>query len=76
MELRPFGGETERIDLTGESVYGNHGGGDAGLMRDVYLALNGRPTTGMSYLDVSMDSHKIAFAAERSRTENKTIQMK
>ena len=76
VELRPFGGETERIDLTCESVYGNHGGGDAGLMRDVYLALNGRPTTGMSYLDVSMDSHKIAFAAERSRTENKTIHMK
>jgi predicted dehydrogenase len=68
LELRVFGGEVQKIDLgTGEVAYGGHSGGDMGMMHEVYMDLNGEKTLGISYIDVSIDSHKMAFGAEKAR---------
>ncbi len=68
IEIRVFGGDTYTVPVDfDEVVYGNHGGGDQMLMHDLYLELNGLPTKGITYLDVSMDSHKMALKAEKSR---------
>lgn len=76
IELRPFGGEVERFEIDPNSISGNHGGGDVGLMHEIWSDFNGLPTEGMSYLDVSIDSHKMAFGAEQSRLSGKTVLIK
>ena len=75
LEIRTFGGETERIeiDLSAANV-GGHMGGDFFMMNSLHRALNGEKAEGISYLDVSIDSHLIAFAAEESRlNDGKTV---
>lgn len=66
-------GELERHDFTTGEVFrwtvdtaGNHGGGDFGLTRAWVGALVGE-AHWPSPLSVSLDSHRMAFAAERSR---------
>lgn len=73
IELRTFGGSTERYELDEKLLCGNHGGGDSGLMHEVWRNFNGMQTVGVTYLDVSLDSHKMAFAAEESRVSGKTV---
>ena len=75
LELRVFGGETIHYDLNKIKISGNHGGGDNGLMHSLFLERNGVPVDGLTYLDVSIDSHKMAFGAEKSRKLNKTVQL-
>ena len=36
-------------------------------MHELFLALNGEEADGISFIDVSAESHHMAFAAERSR---------
>ena len=53
---------------------GGHMGGDFFMMNSLHRALNGEKAEGISYLDVSIDSHLIAFAAEESRlNDGKTV---
>ena len=68
IEIRYFGGEVEKIsvDISAANV-GGHMGGDYFMMRSLYKALNGEPAEGITYLDVSIDSHLMSFAAEQSR---------
>ena len=73
LELRVFGGETIRYDFKDMDVSGNHGGGDNALMHSLFLERNGVSVPGMTYLDVSIESHKMAFGAEQSRKLGKTI---
>ncbi len=73
LELRVFGGETIRYDFKNMEISGNHGGGDNGLMHNLFLERNGVPVAGMTYLDVSIDSHKMAFSAEESRLSGKKV---
>ena len=61
LELRVLGGETKTIPIDVGRVTGNHGGGDSGLMHELYLERNGFPAKNITYLDVSIDSHKMAF---------------
>ncbi len=70
-EIRYFGGETKEVavDLSAADV-GGHGGGDYYLMDGLHKVLNGQEAEGISYLDVSMESHLMSFAAEESRLEN------
>ena len=76
LELRVFGGDVQKIDLgAGEVLYGGHAGGDMGMMHEVYMDLNGEKTLGISYIDVSVDSHKMAFGAEKSRTTKTIVQI-
>jgi predicted dehydrogenase len=68
IEIRNFGGEVEKIPLEiSNNLVGGHCGGDNYFMRQVYNALNDQPCKGITYLDVSVQSHRMAFAAEESR---------
>jgi len=51
-----------------------HGGGDAGVMRDFLKAVNlNNQSLLSSTIEASLESHLMAFAAEKSRLKNKTI---
>ena len=77
IEIRPYDGEVETITWEDGFSVGGHGGGDQGMMHEVYLALNGEETKGVSYLDVSIDSHLMSFAAEASRKKKgKVVKIK
>lgn len=76
LELRVFGGENVVYDFNSVAVSGNHGGGDKALMHSVYLERNGAAVFGMTYLDVSIDSHLMAFGAERSRLTGQAVTLK
>ncbi|WP_321166619.1 MULTISPECIES: Gfo/Idh/MocA family oxidoreductase [unclassified Paenibacillus] len=67
--------ETEVINLDVDME--GHGGGDTGIMRDfVRLVQSEGKEKGLTGADVSVKSHLIAFAAEKSRLESKVIRMK
>ena len=72
-EVRYFGGEVEKvtIDISAANV-GGHMGGDYFMMNSLYKALNGEEADGITYLDVSIESHLMSFAAEESRINNGT----
>ncbi len=67
IEVKPFGGEKRALELSAlnESGYG-HGGGDYGLVRELYEVLCGREKTTTS-LEESVESHLIGICAEESR---------
>lgn len=67
LELRPFGGEVVRYDFSDANTSGNHGGGDLSMMHSIYLERNGKLAPGITYIDVSIDSHRMSFGAEKSR---------
>ena len=68
IEIRYFGGVVEKIsvDISAANV-GGHMGGDYFMMNSLYNALNGEVAEGITYLDVSIESHLMSFAAEKSR---------
>ena len=74
-EIRYFGGETEwvELDISAANV-GGHQGGDFCMMNSLYQTLNGQKAEGITYLDVSIDSHLMSFAAEESRLQDGTPQ--
>lgn len=57
-----------------ESILGGHGGGDQGIVTDMYDYLNGT-YTGCSVADIatSAKNHYISFAAEYSRLHNEVV---
>ena len=55
--------------------YGGHGGGDRGIVRDLMIHLNDKSVRFSSNLEDAMQSHLMAFAADRSRLEGRIIQM-
>lgn len=59
---------TVSVTETQESILGGHGGGDAGMIRELYEYLSGS-YTGYRAADIaiSVKNHLIGFAAERSR---------
>lgn len=69
LHVRAFGEEEEVVEL-GKEFSGSHGGGDEGLIHDVCEIMEGRKQFSDTSIGASMQSHKIAFAAERSRREN------
>ena len=61
------------VQETEESIAGGHGGGDYGIVADLYNYLNGDEVQfGASEIGVSVENHMIGFAAEESR-HNKTV---
>ena len=64
----------ERVDVPAE-VLGTetkgHGGGDSGMIRDVlhYYLGNEFDSSAITFIDRSVESHYMAFAAEKSRLE-------
>lgn len=68
LEVRYFGGEVEKICIdVSKADVGGHMGGDYFMMNSLYEALNGEEAEGITYLDVSIESHLMSFAAEESR---------
>ena len=74
IEIRNFGGEIEKINVDiSMATIGGHNGSDFFMMNQLYRELNGEKGEGVTYLDVSIESHLMAFAAENSRlNEGKT----
>ena len=59
-----------------QSIAGGHGGGDSGIMQDLYdYIVNGDPSDSISDIMVSCLSHMICFAAEESRLSETVINM-
>ncbi|MBR2131186.1 MAG: Gfo/Idh/MocA family oxidoreductase [Oscillospiraceae bacterium] len=73
--LRRFWGEPENIPLDMGDEASGHGGGDYGLMRDFLSVLRdgGESRTSAA---ISLQSHLMCFAAERSRLEHTVIELK
>lgn len=68
----PFGKETEEIDLTKLTEdFSGHGGGDVRMVKQFrdYI-MTGKESPSITDLEVSLESHYIALAAEKSRQEN------
>ncbi len=58
------------------SIAGGHGGGDVGIMQDLYEYIaNDNPSESISDISASCMSHLICFAAEEARKKNVTIDM-
>lgn len=72
--LHRFGEEKKVIPLDTEWETSGHGGGDFGIMRDFLQVLRngGESKTGAA---VSLQSHLICFAAERSRENNTVVEI-
>lgn len=63
--------ETREIHVS--SAEGFHGGGDYGLMVNFVSGLEDGKTATKSSVDESTESHIMAYAAELSRTEERTV---
>ncbi len=67
---------TETIDskLAAPSILEGHGGGDLGLMEDFVSAVaNNDPQKILTEPEEILESHRIVFAAERSRREGRIV---
>lgn len=70
VEIRPFDGDKRTIEINSDAPFGAHGGSDYHMMVELNKVLNGEKCTGVTFLEVSMESHLMAFGAEKSRTHN------
>jgi len=73
IRLNRFNGETTEFNMddTDGMLSGGHLGGDAGLMHDFVAALLAEdPSLLSSSPDTSLESHLMAFAAEKSRLDD------
>ena len=65
--------QKEIIKLDYTSIVSGHGGGDSRLMKDFIEAVKGNNASVKSSADLSLQSHLMAFAAEKSRKEGRRI---
>ena len=64
------------VQETEESITGGHGGGDAGLVSDLYNYLSGcYEGFSVADIDVSVYNHMLGFAAEESRNNDTTVKI-
>lgn len=69
-DFKTGGVETIELKASGQ----NHGGGDRGIMRDFTQLVRGDGRSeSLSSAGVSVQSHVMAFAAEKSRLESKVV---
>ena len=67
IEVKPYIGAHEVIAVSElSSLFGGHGGGDEGLISDLYEILSGKKTEYTS-IEESLESHLIGICAEESR---------
>ena len=60
------------VDAEGRPDHRGHSGGDEALIDGFITSLEGGEAAATD-LEASLDSHRMAFAAERSRLEGRTI---
>ena len=66
--LRPFGGAERVVDLREEQgEFSGHGGGDFGVLRELFRLLSEGSAEALTGIEASVESHVMALAAERSR---------
>lgn len=70
----------EVIDLSTKVVnnatYGGHSGGDYGIMHDIVRYFNGdNSSVSITWLDDSVESHLLVFAAEDSRKTRRVVEL-
>ncbi len=82
IEIRDFNTGNVEVILLAESRYG-HSGGDYGIMHDFVRILrdskdqdSGEPAEGLTSAGISVQSHMMAFAAEKSRLDKRVIDLK
>lgn len=64
-------------NLLDQSILGGHGGGDGGIVNDLYRYLaEGAEGNLFSEIGISVKNHAIAFAAEESRITGQVVSMK
>lgn len=64
-------------EVLDQTIAGGHGGGDAGIMSDLYEYIaNNNPSDSISDVSISCLSHLICFAAEEARRNNIVVDMK
>lgn len=75
--LHRFGEDAREIEvpLPEETNTYGHAGGDYYLMRDFLQAIDGQAEKNATDAQVSLQSHLICFAAEKSRRENRVISL-
>ena len=66
--------KTVAVPKIEESILGGHGGGDAGIIVELYEYLSGN-YTGYCAADIatSVNNHLIVFAAEKARHEGSVV---
>ncbi len=67
--------EKKAVSIQSETIVSSHGGGDARLLKDFLDAVAGNGGSMKTLARLSLQSHIMAFAAERSRKEGKRIQL-
>ena len=72
--LHRFGEEKKTIPMDEQAIRSGHGGGDYGILRDFLHILRhgGESRTGA---EISLQSHLMCFAAEKSRTEHIVVEL-
>jgi predicted dehydrogenase len=77
IEVRDFTSKSRKvISLHNPGGHVGHAGGDFGLVRDfIRLVASEDQQAGRSSAEISVQSHLMAFAAEKSRLEHKVINM-
>ena len=70
--LHRFGEEKKTIPV--DTVSSGHGGGDHGIMRD-FLQILRHGGESRTNANISLQSHLICFAAEKSRKENVVVEL-
>ena len=67
IEVKPYNGTHEVIAVSAlSSLFGGHGGGDEGLVSDLYEILSGKKTD-YTTIEESLESHLMGICAEESR---------
>ena len=71
LEVKIFDQPIKTLEISSltDTVSG-HGGGDKGLIESLYKFLCGKKVDNITSLPLSIESHMIAFAAEKSRLQN------
>ena len=68
-------GEKEIIKIDESITRKGHGGGDERLLRDFLDAVEGKPSEKKTSALNSLQSHLMAFAAEKSRKEGRAVEI-
>ena len=77
VEIHEFWGEKKYETIEVPAREGGHGGADPLVMRTLIEAIEtNNPALVTTNLKNSLESHKIVFAAERSRREGRVVQLK
>ena len=76
IEIRDHRGDgSHRIDMPNSVETGGHGGGDRGLMEHFVKALEGEQDAVLTDARSSLESHLMAFAAEKARSTHTVVDM-